>query len=130
MAAFAGGGAIVFLLLWVPVLVSHWHSFREQVLSYKELVTLKTRYVDPMPGWCRHGRLHAQILYTRTDTGRLAAKHPNVLAFPKHSDLGLLVRRGFVAPRARRSAARSATGWRRCHCWRLAAPACQARSGR
>lgn len=73
----------------------------EQVLSYKELVTLKTRYVDPMPTWARDGRLHAQILYTRTDTGRLAAKNPNVLAFPKHSDLGLLVRRGFVAPPGR-----------------------------
>ncbi len=34
LAAFTGGGAIVFLLLWVPVLLSHWHSFREQVLSY------------------------------------------------------------------------------------------------
>ncbi len=34
LAAFAGGGATVFLLLWVPVLVSRWHSFREQVLGY------------------------------------------------------------------------------------------------
>jgi DNA polymerase-1 len=74
----------------------------DQVLSYKELVTLKTRYVDPMPAWVgADGRLHARILYTRTDTGRLAAKDPNVLAFPKHSDLGLLVRRGFVAPPGR-----------------------------
>jgi uncharacterized membrane protein len=34
LAAFASGGAIVFLLLWVPVLVSRWHAFREQVLGY------------------------------------------------------------------------------------------------
>jgi 4-amino-4-deoxy-L-arabinose transferase-like glycosyltransferase len=33
-AAFAGGGAIVFLLLWLPVIVSRWHDFREQVLEY------------------------------------------------------------------------------------------------
>ena len=33
-AAFAGGGAIVFLLLWLPVVVSRWHDFREQVLGY------------------------------------------------------------------------------------------------
>jgi hypothetical protein len=34
LAAFAGGGAIVFALLWVPVLVSRWDGFREQVLAY------------------------------------------------------------------------------------------------
>src|SRR5688572_2875685 len=34
LAAFAGGGAIVFLLLWLPVLVSRWDAFREQVLAY------------------------------------------------------------------------------------------------
>ncbi len=34
VAGFAGGGAIVFLLLWVPVIVSRWEAFREQVLSY------------------------------------------------------------------------------------------------
>jgi uncharacterized membrane protein len=34
LAAFAGGAAIVFLLLWVPVLVSRWHAFNEQVLGY------------------------------------------------------------------------------------------------
>jgi uncharacterized membrane protein len=34
LAAFAAGGAIVFVLLWVPVLVSRWHAFREDVLGY------------------------------------------------------------------------------------------------
>ena len=80
----------------------------ERTLEYREINTLKTRYVDPMPSLLgADGRLHARILYTRTDTGRLAAKGweddtgetqgANVLAFPKHSDLGLLVRHGFVA---------------------------------
>jgi 4-amino-4-deoxy-L-arabinose transferase-like glycosyltransferase len=34
LAAFLSGGAIVFLLLWLPVLISRWHAFRAQVLSY------------------------------------------------------------------------------------------------
>jgi uncharacterized membrane protein len=34
LAAFAAGGAIVFAVLWVPVLVSRWHAFRVQVLGY------------------------------------------------------------------------------------------------
>jgi 4-amino-4-deoxy-L-arabinose transferase-like glycosyltransferase len=33
-AEFAGGGAIVFLLLWLPVVVSRWQAFRAQVLEY------------------------------------------------------------------------------------------------
>jgi 4-amino-4-deoxy-L-arabinose transferase-like glycosyltransferase len=34
LAAFAGGGVLVFLVLWVPVLVGRWHAFRVQVLGY------------------------------------------------------------------------------------------------
>jgi 4-amino-4-deoxy-L-arabinose transferase-like glycosyltransferase len=34
VGSFVGGGAIVFLLLWVPVVVSRWHAFRTQVLEY------------------------------------------------------------------------------------------------
>jgi uncharacterized membrane protein len=34
LAAFAGGGAIVLLFLWMPVLVGRWDAFREQVLAY------------------------------------------------------------------------------------------------
>jgi 4-amino-4-deoxy-L-arabinose transferase-like glycosyltransferase len=34
LAAFAGGGALVFGLLWVPVIVSRWDGFRVQVLGY------------------------------------------------------------------------------------------------
>lgn len=34
LAAFVSGGAIVFLLLWLPVLVSRWDGFRVQVLGY------------------------------------------------------------------------------------------------
>lgn len=69
----------------------------DKILRRREIDVLKTRYADPMPQLLgADGRLHSRILYTRTDTGRLAAKDPNVLAFPKHSDLGLLVRHGFV----------------------------------
>jgi DNA polymerase-1 len=47
------------------------------------------------------GRLHPRLLLTRTGTGRTAAKDPNVLAFPKHSARGKLVRGGFVAQEGR-----------------------------
>jgi hypothetical protein len=34
LAAFVSGGALVFGLLWVPVIVSRWDGFRTQVLAY------------------------------------------------------------------------------------------------
>jgi 4-amino-4-deoxy-L-arabinose transferase-like glycosyltransferase len=34
LAAFASGGAAVFLLLWLPVIISRWDAFRTQVLAY------------------------------------------------------------------------------------------------
>jgi len=34
LAAFAGGGAVVFCLLWLPVILNRWHDFRKQVLGY------------------------------------------------------------------------------------------------
>jgi len=34
LAGFVCGGAIVFLLLWMPVILTRWHGFDAQVLSY------------------------------------------------------------------------------------------------
>jgi uncharacterized membrane protein len=34
LAAFVGGGAIVFLVLWVPVILSRWEALRSQVFGY------------------------------------------------------------------------------------------------
>jgi hypothetical protein len=34
LAAFAGGGAIVFWLLWMPVILTRWDAFRAQVFGY------------------------------------------------------------------------------------------------
>jgi hypothetical protein len=34
LAAFAGGAAIVFWLLWVPVILTRWDAFRTQVFGY------------------------------------------------------------------------------------------------
>lgn len=64
----------------------------------REIKKIKRSYADPMPRLLgRDGRLHPQYRITRTDTGRLSAANPNVLAFPKHSKRGKLVRDGFVA---------------------------------
>ncbi len=66
--------------------------------NYKQVMKLKSTYADPMPEFIKaDGRLHPNISMTTVPTGRLAAKAPNVLAFPKHSERGKLIRAGFIA---------------------------------
>lgn len=68
----------------------------------REIQKIRGTFCDPMPKLLgRDGRLHPQYRITRTDTGRLSAAGPNVLAFPKHSKRGKLVRDGFVPAEGR-----------------------------
>lgn len=71
----------------------------ELIQEYREVQKLKGTYCDKIPGFVnpRTGRLHPQLRITRVATGRLSAKAPNLLAFPKHSDRGKMIREGFVA---------------------------------
>ncbi len=75
----------------------------ELVQEYREVQKLKGTYCDKLPGFVnpRTGRLHPQFRVTRVASGRLSAKSPNLLAFPKHSDRGMLIREGIVAGEGR-----------------------------
>ena len=82
-------------------------------LLYAEIHKLKSTYSDKLPKlakfhpdgpcWCglRHQaetwRVHTEILTTRTSTGRLASKNPNLQNTPARSELGRMVRKGFIA---------------------------------
>jgi DNA polymerase-1 len=68
------------------------------VQEAREIRKLRGVYVQSIPRLLhRDGRLHPRYRITRTATGRLSAADPNVLAFPKHSTRGALVRQGFIA---------------------------------
>lgn len=70
----------------------------ELLMEWRQVMKLKGTYADPMPDFiARDGRLHPNLSLTTAATGRLAAKAPNVLAFPKHSERGKLIRAGFLA---------------------------------
>jgi DNA polymerase-1 len=74
------------------------HPAVELFQEGREIRKLKGTYADPMPLLIdRDGRLHPRYRITRTDTGRLSAADPNVLALPKHSTRGKLIRMGFLA---------------------------------
>lgn len=75
------------------------HPIIQHILDRREAAKLKGTYVDKIPSFVApDGRLHPRYRITRVASGRLAAADPNVLAFPKHSALGRLVRAGIVVP--------------------------------
>ncbi len=69
----------------------------------REIRKLLGSYVRPIPRLVSRadGRLHPNYRITRADTGRPTANRPNVLALPKHSTRGKLVRMGLVASEGR-----------------------------
>jgi DNA polymerase-1 len=78
------------------------HPIVPLIQEGRGLSKLLGTYVRPMPRLVsRDGRLHPNYRITRTDTGRLSAANPNVLAFPKRDELGKYVRDGIVAGEGR-----------------------------
>ena len=72
----------------------------DMIIDGRELRKLRSTYALRIPAFALaepDRRLHPHIRVTRVETGRLSATAPNVLAIPKHSDLGKLIRAGFVA---------------------------------
>lgn len=94
--------------------LKRFHPVIPRILDYREHSKLKSTYTDALPrlarlhnrGTClrcgrfhyrEHLRIHTTILTTRTDTGRLASKRPNLQNIPARSALGREVRKGFIA---------------------------------
>lgn len=94
--------------------LKRFHPVVPKILDYREHAKLKSTYTDALPRLARlhhrgacglcgrfhyrdHLRIHTSILTTRTDTGRLASKRPNLQNIPARSALGREVRKGFIA---------------------------------
>lgn len=79
------------------------HPVVQDLIDWREVSKLKSTFVDPILGFCGPAgdgaglRLYYQLLPTRVVSGRLAAKDPNVLAFPKYTKIGKAIRQGFRA---------------------------------
>lgn len=74
------------------------HPVVEKTLEWRKLEKLKGTYADSLPEKVRNGRIHPKLLYTRTATGRLASKDPNLQNVPVRSVEGRMIRDCFVAP--------------------------------
>lgn len=75
------------------------------ILEAREIQKVESTYCSRIGEFVgADGRLHPTLLLTRTGTGRTAAKNPNILAFPKWSKRGKLIRGGFIAGKGRKLA--------------------------
>lgn len=75
------------------------HSIVKEILNYRELIKLKTTYVDALPKMInpKTQRLHTTFNQTIAATGRLSSDNPNLQNIPIRSELGQQVRKAFVA---------------------------------
>lgn len=75
------------------------HPIVGRILEYRELMKLKSTYVDPLPRLVhpKTGRLHTRFNQTATATGRLSSSDPNLQNIPVRTPLGQRIRKAFIA---------------------------------
>ncbi len=75
------------------------HPVVDHVLNYRELSKLKSTYTDTLPLEVnpRTHRIHTTYNQAGSATGRLASSDPNLQNIPVRTDLGMRVRRAFIA---------------------------------
>lgn len=76
------------------------HPIIEKIEEHRELVKLKSTYVDALPALVnpRTGRIHTNYNQAGSATGRFSSSNPNLQNIPIRSELGREVRRAFIAP--------------------------------
>ena len=75
------------------------HPVVDLVLEYRQLSKLKSTYVDALPALInpKTGRVHTSFNQAATTTGRLSSSDPNLQNIPVKGELGLQVRKAFIA---------------------------------
>jgi DNA polymerase-1 len=75
------------------------HPVVDWILEHRELSKLKSTYVDALPQQVnsRTGRVHTSYNQAGSRTGRIASSDPNLQNIPIRTEIGRMVRNGFVA---------------------------------
>ncbi|MFW5760585.1 MAG: DNA polymerase I, partial [Cyclobacteriaceae bacterium] len=74
------------------------HEICRKILEYRELVKLKSTYIDALPTLLSpiDGRLHTTYNQAVAATGRLSSNNPNLQNIPIRTDKGREIRKAFV----------------------------------
>jgi len=73
------------------------HPIIDLITQYREVVKLKTTYVDTLPTQVdKESRLHTTYALTVAQTGRLSSNDPNLQNIPIRTELGKRIREAFV----------------------------------
>lgn len=98
------------------------HPIVPLILQYREYAKLKNTYTDSLPLLAKlhprnnnrscpvcelshiddTWRVHTEFPTTRAATGRLASRNPNLQNIPARTELGRMVRKGFIAGKGKR----------------------------
>ncbi|UCC69848.1 MAG: DNA polymerase I [Armatimonadota bacterium] len=75
------------------------HEIVAKILEYRQVTKLKSTYVDALPPLSdpKTGRLHTSFNQAVTATGRLSSSGPNLQNIPIRRELGMEIRRAFIA---------------------------------
>jgi DNA polymerase I len=74
------------------------HALPRAIIEYRSLSKLKSTYLDTLPELVGpDGRLHTTFHQAATATGRLSSSDPNLQNIPIRTELGLEIRRAFIA---------------------------------
>jgi DNA polymerase-1 len=75
------------------------HPIIPPILDHRELSKLKGTYLDALPPliWPVTGRIHTSFNQVVAETGRISSQDPNLQNIPIRSELGMKIRRGFIA---------------------------------
>lgn len=78
--------------------LSDKHPIIEKLLEYRQLVKLKSTYVDGLIGIINPdtGKIHTKLNQTVTATGRLSSTEPNLQNIPIRTENGRQIRKVFV----------------------------------
>ncbi|MAE71238.1 MAG: DNA polymerase I [Gemmatimonadetes bacterium] len=83
----------------VLAVLANEHEVPRLILENRELVKLRSTYVDALPRLVnpRTGRIHTSFHQTVAATGRLSSSDPNLQNIPIRTDEGRKIREAFVA---------------------------------
>lgn len=79
------------------------HPIIAHILAYRELAKLLGTYIDVFPELADEGsRIHATFMQAGAATGRMSSLDPNLQNIPIKSELGRMIRHGFIAPKGKK----------------------------